>query len=117
MHENHIGPPGRPAGERAAGDGAADQAGDGHRRPGRAHPEGKTRATPRARGKDSHSDRSRPGKEAKERLSDTLVDSPAWTAFFRGEHSAVRRIDRLLADARVATWGPVAAEVLSGVPS
>jgi predicted nucleic acid-binding protein len=50
-------------------------------------------------------------------VSDTLVDSSAWIAFFRGERSAVRRIDRLLADGRVATWGPVAAEVLSGVPS
>jgi predicted nucleic acid-binding protein len=50
-------------------------------------------------------------------LSDTLVDSSAWTAFFRGERPAVARIDRLLVDGRVATWGPVAAEVLSGVPS
>jgi predicted nucleic acid-binding protein len=50
-------------------------------------------------------------------LSDTFVDSSAWIAFFRGERSAVARIDRLLADGRVATWGPIAAEVLSGVPS
>jgi predicted nucleic acid-binding protein len=29
----------------------------------------------------------------------------------------VRRLDSLLAAGRVATWGPIAAEVLSGVPS
>jgi predicted nucleic acid-binding protein len=50
-------------------------------------------------------------------LSDTLVDSSVWISFFRGEPAAVRRVDSLLAEGRVATWGPIAAEVLSGVPS
>src|SRR6266851_9731822 len=117
MHENNIGSPGRPAGIRAPGDGAADHERNRHRRSGRAHQEGETRTTPRARRKDPNSDRSRSVEAPQEHLSDTLVDSSAWIAFFRGEHSAVRRIDRLLAEGRVATWGPIAAEVLSGVPS
>jgi predicted nucleic acid-binding protein len=50
-------------------------------------------------------------------LSDTLVDSSAWIAFLRGDTSAVRRIDPLLAQGRASVWGPIAAEVLSGVPS
>ena len=50
-------------------------------------------------------------------MSDTLVDSSAWIAFLRGEPPAVRRIDPLLARGRAATWGPIAAEVLSGAPS
>ena len=47
-------------------------------------------------------------------MSDTLVDTSAWVAFLRGDRSAVRRIDPLLADGRAAITGPVAAEVLSG---
>ena len=49
-------------------------------------------------------------------MSDTLVDSSAWISFFRGDLSAIRRIDPLLTEGRAATWGPIAAEVLSGVP-
>ena len=47
-------------------------------------------------------------------MSDTLVDTSAWIAYLRGDLPAVRRIDPLLADGRVAIAGPVAAEVLSG---
>lgn len=47
-------------------------------------------------------------------MSDVLVDSSAWIAFLRGERAAVRRIDPLLADDRVATTPLIAAEVTSG---
>ena len=47
-------------------------------------------------------------------MTDTLVDTSAWTAFLRGDPVAVRRIGPLLAEGRVAIAGPVVAEVLSG---
>jgi len=47
-------------------------------------------------------------------LSDVLVDSSAWIDFFRGRAEAVRRIDGLLAEDRVATTPIIAAEVVSG---
>ena len=50
-------------------------------------------------------------------MSDTLIDSSAWVAFFRGDPAAVTRIDPLLADARVAISGPIYAELLSGARS
>lgn len=50
-------------------------------------------------------------------MSDTLIDTSAWIAFFRGDPVAVRRVDRLLADGRAAITGPVLAEVLSGAPT
>jgi predicted nucleic acid-binding protein len=50
-------------------------------------------------------------------LSDVLVDTSAWVAFLRGERAAVRRIDPLLAEGRVAIAGAVYAEVLSGTAS
>lgn len=50
-------------------------------------------------------------------MSDTLIDSSAWIAFFRGEPPAVGRVGKLLDKGRVSIWGPIAAEVLSGAPS
>lgn len=50
-------------------------------------------------------------------MSDVLADSSAWIAFLRGDAAAVRRIDPLLAEGRVATAGAVYAEVLSGTAS
>ena len=50
-------------------------------------------------------------------MSDVLADSSAWIAFLRGEAAAVRRIDPLLAEGRVAIAGAVYAEVLSGTTS
>lgn len=47
-------------------------------------------------------------------MSDILVDTSAWVAFFRGDAAAIRRVDPLLAEGRVAITGPVFAEVLSG---
>lgn len=47
-------------------------------------------------------------------MSDILVDTSAWVAFFRGDAAAVRRVDPLLVEGRVAITGPVFAEVLSG---
>lgn len=47
-------------------------------------------------------------------MSRVLVDSSAWIDFFRGRPDAVRRVDGLLADDRVATTGIVTAEVISG---
>ena len=47
-------------------------------------------------------------------MSDTLVDTSAWVAFLRGDSVAVRRIDPLLADGRVAVTGPIIAEIVSG---
>ena len=44
----------------------------------------------------------------------TVVDTSAWISFFRGDGSAVRRIDPLLADGTAAVTGPILAEVLSG---
>ena len=43
-----------------------------------------------------------------------VVDTSAWIGFFRGDASAVRRIDPLLADGTAAVTGPIVAEVLSG---
>lgn len=43
-----------------------------------------------------------------------VVDTSAWIGFFRGDSSAVRRIDPLLADGTAAVTGPIVAEVLSG---
>lgn len=43
-----------------------------------------------------------------------VVDTSAWISFFRGDRSAVRRIDSLLADGTAAVTGPIVAEVLSG---
>lgn len=43
-----------------------------------------------------------------------LVDSSVWVTFFRGDRDAVRRLDPLLAERRVAITGPIYAEVLSG---
>jgi predicted nucleic acid-binding protein len=47
-------------------------------------------------------------------MSDVLVDSSLWIDFFRGDPRAVRTVDSLLADDRVATTGMIAAEVVSG---
>lgn len=43
-----------------------------------------------------------------------VVDTSAWISFFRGDGSAVRRIDPLLTDGTAAVTGPIVAEVLSG---
>ncbi len=50
-------------------------------------------------------------------MSDTLIDTSAWVSFLRGDRAAVRRIDPLLAEGRVAITGLLSAEVLSGVRS
>jgi predicted nucleic acid-binding protein len=50
-------------------------------------------------------------------LSDVLADASAWVAFLRGDAAAVRRIDPLLAEGRLAISGAVYAEVLSGTAS
>jgi predicted nucleic acid-binding protein len=50
-------------------------------------------------------------------VSFSVVDTSAWIDFFRGEHGAVRRVDRLLADGAAAFTGPIRAEVLSGARS
>lgn len=50
-------------------------------------------------------------------MSDVLADTSAWVAFLRGEKAAVRRIDTLLAEDRIATAGAVYTEVLSGTAS
>lgn len=50
-------------------------------------------------------------------MSDFLVDTSVWVAFFRGEAAAVARLDPLLAARRVAVAGPIYAEVLSGAPT
>jgi len=47
-------------------------------------------------------------------VSDVLVDSTVWIDFFRGAEPAVARLDPLLADDRVAVFGPIIAEVASG---
>ena len=47
-------------------------------------------------------------------MNRAVVDTSAWISFFRGERSAVRRIDPLLADGTAAVTGPIVAEVLSG---
>lgn len=47
-------------------------------------------------------------------MNRAVVDTSAWISFFRGEASAVRRIDPLLADGTAAVTGPILAEVLSG---
>jgi predicted nucleic acid-binding protein len=50
-------------------------------------------------------------------LSDGLADTSAWIAFLRGEAAAVRRIDPLLAEGRLAIAGTIYAEVLSCMTS
>ncbi len=50
-------------------------------------------------------------------MSDVLADTSAWIAFLRGDAAAVRRIDPLLAEGRLAIAGAVYAEVLSGTTS
>lgn len=50
-------------------------------------------------------------------MSDVLADTSAWIAFLRGDPAAVRRLDPLLAEGRVAISGAVYAEVLSGTAS
>lgn len=50
-------------------------------------------------------------------MSDILADTSAWVAFLRGDGAAVRRIDPLLAEGRLAISGAVYAEVLSGTAS
>ena len=50
-------------------------------------------------------------------MSDVLADTSAWVAFLRGEATAVRRIDPLLAEGRLAIAGAVYAEILSGTAS
>jgi len=44
----------------------------------------------------------------------TVIDTSAWISFFRGDGSAVRRIDPVLVDGTAAVTGPIVAEVLSG---
>lgn len=46
-----------------------------------------------------------------------LADTSAWVAFLRGDAAAVRRIDPLLAEGRLAIAGAVYAEILSGTAS
>jgi predicted nucleic acid-binding protein len=46
-------------------------------------------------------------------MSDVLVDSSVWIDFFRGDAQAVKRLDPLLADGRVAVPGTIYAEVVS----
>ncbi|HEV8611610.1 MAG TPA: PIN domain-containing protein [Thermoanaerobaculia bacterium] len=43
-----------------------------------------------------------------------VIDTSAWISYFRGDGSAVRRIDPVLADGTAAVTGPIVAEVLSG---
>jgi predicted nucleic acid-binding protein len=50
-------------------------------------------------------------------MTEVLVDTSAWVAFFRGDKGAVGRIDTLVAENRVSTTGAVYAEVVSGAPS
>jgi predicted nucleic acid-binding protein len=50
-------------------------------------------------------------------VPDVLVDTSAWVAFLRGEKSAVKRLDPLIADDRVAIAGAIYAEVLAGAPT
>ena len=50
-------------------------------------------------------------------MTEILVDTSAWIAFFRGDNHAVGRIDALVAENRASTTGVVYAEVLSGAPS
>ena len=50
-------------------------------------------------------------------MTDSLIDTSAWVSFLRGDRAAVRRVDPLLAEGRVAITGPISAEVLSGARS
>lgn len=50
-------------------------------------------------------------------MSDVLADTSAWVAFLRGDSAAVRRIDPLLAEGRLAIAGAVYAEIVSGTSS
>lgn len=50
-------------------------------------------------------------------MSDVLADTSAWVAFLRGDSAAVRRIDPLLAEGRLAIAEAVYAEILSGTSS
>jgi predicted nucleic acid-binding protein len=43
-----------------------------------------------------------------------VIDASAWIGFFRGDGTAIRRIDPLLVDGTAAVTGPIVAEVLSG---
>jgi len=47
-------------------------------------------------------------------MSDVVVDSSEWIDFFRGDAKTVKRLDRMLADDRIAVTGPIVAEVSSG---
>ncbi len=47
-------------------------------------------------------------------MSDVLVDTSVWIAFFRGDRQAIARLDPLLRDDRAAVSGPIVAEVTSG---
>ena len=47
-------------------------------------------------------------------MSDVLVDTSVWIAFFRGDPQAIARLDPLLRDDRAAVSGPIVAEVTSG---
>jgi hypothetical protein len=50
-------------------------------------------------------------------LTEYLIETSAWVAFFRGDRQAVARIDPLLAEGAAAISGPIYAEVLSGAPT
>jgi predicted nucleic acid-binding protein len=47
-------------------------------------------------------------------MSLAVVDTSCWISFFRGDASAGRRVDPLLAGGTAAVTGPIVAEVLSG---
>jgi len=47
-------------------------------------------------------------------VSDVLVDTSVWIAFFRGDKGTIARVDPLLRDDRAAVSGPIVAEVTSG---
>ena len=50
-------------------------------------------------------------------MSEWLIETSAWVAFFRGDAAAVARVDPLLAEGRAVVAGPVYAELLSGASS
>lgn len=50
-------------------------------------------------------------------MTEYLIETSAWVAFFRGDRQAVARIDPLLAEGAAAISGPIYAEVLSGAPT
>jgi predicted nucleic acid-binding protein len=49
-------------------------------------------------------------------LSNVLVDTSAWIAFFRGDRAAKQRIDPLLEAGTAAVCGPIYSELVSGAP-